>query len=156
MQQQQRKQREICLLKNAIKDYVNCIQIYAFSSSLPRTDPPQVTLSLGSTLRPDDIKEGDDVYFECHIKANPKEHRITWSHDVSFQKYQFKSRKSRGISEIFTGIARHTKRLLGHHHLDTLLGATTCGSRALGLLCLRGGQRSWWDAECTGQLENTL
>ncbi|XP_053968368.1 uncharacterized protein LOC128869772 [Anastrepha ludens] len=43
--------------------------------------PPQVTLSLGSTLKPDDIKEGDDVYFECHIKANPKEHRITWSHD---------------------------------------------------------------------------
>lgn len=49
------------------------------------TDPPQVTLSLGSTLNPDDIKEGDDVYFECHIKANPKEHRITWSHDVSVQ-----------------------------------------------------------------------
>ena len=48
-----------------------------------KTDPPQVTLSLGSTLNPDDIKEGDDVYFECHIKANPKEHRITWSHDVS-------------------------------------------------------------------------
>ncbi|XP_054082024.1 uncharacterized protein LOC105220719 isoform X1 [Zeugodacus cucurbitae] len=43
--------------------------------------PPQVTLSLGSTLKPDEIKEGDDVYFECHIKANPKEHRITWSHD---------------------------------------------------------------------------
>ncbi|CAD7090616.1 unnamed protein product, partial [Hermetia illucens] len=43
--------------------------------------PPQVTLSLGSTLKPDDIKEGDDVYFECHIKANPKEHRIIWSHD---------------------------------------------------------------------------
>ncbi|CRK88280.1 CLUMA_CG002059, isoform B [Clunio marinus] len=43
--------------------------------------PPQVTLSLGSTLNPDDIKEGDDVYFECNIKANPKEHRITWSHD---------------------------------------------------------------------------
>ncbi|KAG4067835.1 hypothetical protein HA402_010521, partial [Bradysia odoriphaga] len=42
---------------------------------------PQVSLSLGSTLNPDDIKEGDDVYFECHIKANPKEHRITWSHD---------------------------------------------------------------------------
>lgn len=47
------------------------------------SDPPQVTLSLGSTLNPDDIKEGDDVYFECHIKANPREHRITWSHDVS-------------------------------------------------------------------------
>uniref|UniRef100_A0A182VEK5 Ig-like domain-containing protein n=1 Tax=Anopheles merus TaxID=30066 RepID=A0A182VEK5_ANOME len=45
--------------------------------------PPQVTLSLGSTLNPDDIKEGDDVYFECHIKANPREHRITWSHDIN-------------------------------------------------------------------------
>lgn len=56
--------------------YVNCIHFHF-------TDPPQVTLSLGSTLNPDDIKEGDDVYFECHIKANPKEHRITWSHDVS-------------------------------------------------------------------------
>lgn len=42
-----------------------------------------MTLSLGSTLKADEIKEGDDVYFECHIKANPKEHRITWSHDVS-------------------------------------------------------------------------
>lgn len=51
------------------------------------SDPPQVTLSLGSTLNPDDIKEGDDVYFECHIKANPKEHRITWSHDVSLLLY---------------------------------------------------------------------
>lgn len=46
-------------------------------------DQPQVTLQLGSTLNPDDIKEGDDVYFECHIKANPKENRITWWHDVS-------------------------------------------------------------------------
>ncbi|XP_062702021.1 uncharacterized protein LOC115257156 isoform X3 [Aedes albopictus] len=43
--------------------------------------PPQVTLKLGSTLNAEDIKEGDDVYFECHIKANPREHRITWSHD---------------------------------------------------------------------------
>lgn len=48
------------------------------------SDPPLVVLSLGSTLNPDDIKEGDDVYFECNIKANPKEHRITWYHDVSF------------------------------------------------------------------------
>lgn len=46
-------------------------------------DPPQVTLHLGSTLNPDDIKEGDDVYFECNIKANPKQHKITWFHDVS-------------------------------------------------------------------------
>jgi hypothetical protein len=47
------------------------------------SDAPLVVLSLGSTLNPNDIKEGDDVYFECNIKANPKEHRITWYHDVS-------------------------------------------------------------------------
>ncbi|XP_065168056.1 neural cell adhesion molecule 2 [Atheta coriaria] len=43
--------------------------------------PPIVSLRLGSTLNPDDIKEGDDVYFECHIKANPHWHRLTWLHD---------------------------------------------------------------------------
>jgi hypothetical protein len=56
------------------------------NGNLLQPDPPQVTLSLGSTLIADDIKEGDDVYFECHIKANPKEHRISWSHDVSEKK----------------------------------------------------------------------
>ncbi|XP_053615772.1 hemicentin-2-like isoform X1 [Plodia interpunctella] len=42
---------------------------------------PVLTMSLGSTLNPNDIKEGDDVYFECNIKANPKEHRISWYHN---------------------------------------------------------------------------
>lgn len=61
--------------------------VFGFSSFWIRhTDQPQVTLQLGSTLNPDDIKEGDDVYFECHIKANPKENRITWWHDVSIHK----------------------------------------------------------------------
>ncbi|KAL1501112.1 hypothetical protein ABEB36_006499 [Hypothenemus hampei] len=43
--------------------------------------PPQVVLNLGSTLNPDGIKEGDDVYFECNIKANPKQQKITWYHN---------------------------------------------------------------------------
>ncbi|CAK1545417.1 unnamed protein product [Leptosia nina] len=42
---------------------------------------PVVSMSLGSTLNPNDIKEGDDVYFECNIKSNPKEHRISWYHN---------------------------------------------------------------------------
>lgn len=49
-------------------------------------DPPQVSLHLGSTLNPEDIKEGDDVYFECKIRANPKEHKISWFHGVSLAK----------------------------------------------------------------------
>jgi len=51
------------------------------------TDPPEVTLTLGSTLNPDDIKENDDVYFECNVKANPSTVRISWSHDVSILFY---------------------------------------------------------------------
>jgi hypothetical protein len=47
------------------------------------TDPPQVTLQLGNKLNPDTIKENDDVYFECNIRANPKNYKITWLHNVS-------------------------------------------------------------------------
>ncbi|KAH9642572.1 hypothetical protein HF086_011165 [Spodoptera exigua] len=48
---------------------------------IPHVYRPVLTMSLGSTLNPNDIKEGDDVYFECNIKANPKEHRISWYHN---------------------------------------------------------------------------
>ncbi|XP_063831610.1 hemicentin-1 [Ostrinia nubilalis] len=42
---------------------------------------PVVDLKMGSNLNPDEIKEGDDVYFECTVKANPKTHRLVWFHD---------------------------------------------------------------------------
>ncbi|XP_063706128.1 uncharacterized protein LOC134835187 [Culicoides brevitarsis] len=42
---------------------------------------PVVKLKMGSSLNPDDIKEGDDVYFECHIQANPKPYKMAWYHD---------------------------------------------------------------------------
>ncbi|RLU16894.1 hypothetical protein DMN91_010963 [Ooceraea biroi] len=43
--------------------------------------PPIVSLNLGSTLNSEDIKEGDDVYFECHIRANPPWLKLIWIHD---------------------------------------------------------------------------
>ncbi|XP_054262781.1 synaptogenesis protein syg-2-like isoform X2 [Macrosteles quadrilineatus] len=43
--------------------------------------PPIVTLQLGTSLKPHQIKEGDDVYFECNIKSNPREHKISWHHN---------------------------------------------------------------------------
>ncbi|CAH0400438.1 unnamed protein product [Chilo suppressalis] len=55
----------------AIDDHIQLNVVYS----------PVVTLSLGSTLNPQDIKEGDDVYFECNVKANPREHRISWYHN---------------------------------------------------------------------------
>lgn len=47
------------------------------------TVPPIVTLRLGSTLKADNIKENDDVYFECHVKANPPWKKLNWLHNVS-------------------------------------------------------------------------
>lgn len=46
-------------------------------------DPPVVVLQLGSTLAMDDIKEGDDIYFECKIQSNPAWRRLSWLHNVS-------------------------------------------------------------------------
>ncbi|XP_033150043.1 neural cell adhesion molecule 1-A, partial [Drosophila busckii] len=43
--------------------------------------PPLVELHLGSTLAPDDIKEGDDVYFECHVHSNPQWRKLLWLHN---------------------------------------------------------------------------
>ncbi|XP_037903689.1 nephrin-like [Hermetia illucens] len=43
--------------------------------------PPLVALRLGSTLSADDIKEGDDVYFECQVQANPQWRKLNWLHD---------------------------------------------------------------------------
>ncbi|XP_042228072.1 uncharacterized protein LOC121870347 isoform X2 [Homarus americanus] len=42
---------------------------------------PVVTLQMGSNLDPETIKESDDVYFECHINANPDVQRVLWYHN---------------------------------------------------------------------------
>lgn len=44
---------------------------------------PTLTLVLGSNLNPMDIEEGDDVYFECNVEANPAAYKIVWKHNVS-------------------------------------------------------------------------
>jgi hypothetical protein len=51
----------------------------------PSIDMPVVTLKMGSSLNPDDIKEGADVYFECLIQSNPKPYKMSWFHNVSHE-----------------------------------------------------------------------
>ena len=48
------------------------------------TDVPKAVLALGSSLNGSNIKEGDDVYFECGVRANPRPYKITWRKNVSF------------------------------------------------------------------------
>ncbi|XP_049865567.1 synaptogenesis protein syg-2-like [Pectinophora gossypiella] len=42
---------------------------------------PIVVLQLGSKLNPNDIEEGDDVYFECVVRANPPAYKVVWEHN---------------------------------------------------------------------------
>ncbi|XP_068082092.1 nephrin [Anabrus simplex] len=42
---------------------------------------PVLHLQLGSNLNPDDIEEGDDVYFECKVRANPIAYKVVWRHN---------------------------------------------------------------------------
>lgn len=46
-------------------------------------DVPEAVARLGLSLNADNIKEGDDVYFECSIMANPRAYKVTWQHNVS-------------------------------------------------------------------------
>ncbi|XP_063887352.1 hemicentin-2-like [Scylla paramamosain] len=41
---------------------------------------PQATCGFGASLDVANIKEGDDVYFECAIHANPRTTRVSWRH----------------------------------------------------------------------------
>ena len=52
-----------------------------FSPSI--ADPPILNLSLGSNLDNNNIKEGDDVYFECDVSGNPEVTSVEWYHNVS-------------------------------------------------------------------------
>ncbi|XP_050733792.1 nephrin-like isoform X2 [Eriocheir sinensis] len=42
---------------------------------------PQVDLVMGMGIIPKSVKEGSDVFFECHVKSNPKFYKITWIHE---------------------------------------------------------------------------
>ncbi|XP_039283267.1 nephrin [Nilaparvata lugens] len=42
---------------------------------------PVLELKLGSNLNPDDIEEGDDVYFECKVHSNPGAYKVVWKHN---------------------------------------------------------------------------
>ncbi|KAI5645861.1 immunoglobulin domain-containing protein [Phthorimaea operculella] len=89
---------------------------------------PVVHLSLGSTLHPNEIKEGDDVYFECNIKANPKEYRISWYHDTGIKKLINKTPRRQGghIKSTSAGIFISTKSLVLQKVDRTYSGFYSC------------------------------
>ena len=50
-------------------------------------DSPELWLRLGQNIVENEIMEGDDVYFDCEVSANPAIQNIVWKHDVSSSYY---------------------------------------------------------------------
>ncbi|KAA0184618.1 hypothetical protein HAZT_HAZT009250 [Hyalella azteca] len=48
---------------------------------MENTHPPRVEAHLARSLDPDNIKEGDDAFFECRVNANPSPRAIVWLHE---------------------------------------------------------------------------
>ncbi|KYN36889.1 Myelin-associated glycoprotein [Trachymyrmex septentrionalis] len=70
---------------------------------------PVVSLRMGETLNPDDIKEGDDVYFECIVRANPKVYKLAWFKDGK----ELKNNSTAGVvlsdhSLVLQGLTRYS------------------------------------------------
>ena len=85
-------------------------------------DPPVVSLSLGSTLNPEDIKEGDDVYFECHIKSNPSRSRLTWVHNVSIFKFVLIFEQNNKLSFVLSSLNKRAELdIHPYHHYHSII-----------------------------------
>ena len=46
------------------------------------SDKPKIAIRLGRSINARQIKQGDDVYFECKVMAFPKVKRVTWLKNV--------------------------------------------------------------------------
>ncbi|XP_047545511.1 nephrin-like [Vanessa atalanta] len=42
---------------------------------------PVASMHLGAKMNPNDIEEGDDVYFGCEVDANPPAYKVVWEHN---------------------------------------------------------------------------
>lgn len=53
------------------------------------SDTPEAKIILGTSLNPDAIREGTDVYFDCIVNAHPHTYKVEWRHDVSKENIKF-------------------------------------------------------------------
>lgn len=63
--------------------YHKCVHFKfdGFLSFFP--DIPETKVKLGSSLDPNAIREGTDVYFDCLVAAHPHVYKVEWRHNVN-------------------------------------------------------------------------
>lgn len=62
----------------------NIYILFMFNFYLLFIDIPKVRLELGRNLEGESIREGIDVYFDCHVTARPSAVRLIWRHQVCY------------------------------------------------------------------------
>ncbi|XP_055634934.1 hemicentin-1 isoform X2 [Toxorhynchites rutilus septentrionalis] len=69
---------------------------------------PTLKLELGTNMNPEDIEEGDDVYFECKVNANPSAYKVVWKHNDQVVQHNSKTGVIMSSSAIaLQGVTRH-------------------------------------------------
>jgi len=77
-------EEKILITRNTyLSIYPSIFELCKISRCVYFADQPTTVLKMGSSLNPDDIKEGDDAYFECIVQSNPKPYKMSWFHNVS-------------------------------------------------------------------------
>ncbi|KAG7157246.1 Nephrin-like 22 [Homarus americanus] len=66
---------------------------------------PILRMTLGRNLDHDDLREGNDLFFDCNIDANPAPYKVEWWHDNQFRFWRRKQ-KERTLIEFMTQLSR--------------------------------------------------
>ncbi len=63
---------------------------------------PETVVRLGSSLDPDTIREGTDVYFDCIVAAHPIVYKVEWRHNVRIYKMIFYGTSQNLFAELYS------------------------------------------------------
>ena len=88
------------------------------------SDLPQAVLKLGPNFDATKIKEGDDVYFECSIEAQPDIYKTSWWFNVSWWTSAF----SYYVGKLKSRIESELKKLIERKKIVLLKLLLTCFS----------------------------
>lgn len=69
-----------------IGSLVDLSRLFALTPTYRRfqlADTPETRIQLGTSLNPNKIREGTDVYFDCLIHAEPLVYKVEWRHLVN-------------------------------------------------------------------------
>ena len=85
--------------------------------------PPKISLKLSSMLASEDVAEGNDVFFECKIHANPSMNRmVEWFHNKQPLKQNQHRSNGRPAARTTTSESpnqwTHNQKLLPTYHQD--------------------------------------